>query len=570
MLIRGQFPLRSRTSGGMAGLSLWDHGQRNINDDEFYKDDRDFYRRELGDKLMTYRQCVAACEFQQEAYYQNRESGSWSNLDLMEVPGFAAFVIENRFWSIHAPVADADITDYENQIHLEWSIRETREAIDMAFKSFADTVVIHPGSYSLKSRRFWPPAEEALEITNNRRVTLNASLRSLINHFLYRLEEWHQRIQQFQTTRKTLAEEIQALFAELDEAPPATAERYRLAARILELIVKNELPLDLVRYCHHPHRGLRLAVENVEPPNFIINTTGQLRKIHSLMMGLYQEGFEQASGLPDELFERFRPGMVLDVAHLLNSKVILSGSEHEEISHIFEDHEDLDRPFVSLPGEYPADEDEQSIEPLLNKFVREGCDDLLFAYIAGCRKTDRLMTTHDPVHSFRKRVYLHPRVHGKGTVARYSLRTIEPDYELNLAEVIQVLGADKVFLMKLHDLPPEEVLSSFHNISCYLDFLAGERRRARERLDGYLETLRQKPSGAEQAAAVEDRLRRARFYVRSHQATAENWRLGYDESGFYEFTNDPRMPTDIFATVKEETGAVWVDPLLGSEQEEEE
>ncbi|MBI3892490.1 MAG: hypothetical protein HY303_13280 [Candidatus Wallbacteria bacterium] len=479
MLIRGRFPISHKNQGGMAGISLWDFGQSNLNEEDYYKYDRDFYRRELEQKLLVYAGCLPACEFQQEAHFQNRESGAWSNLDLLELQGFPAFLLNNRYWAIHAPVGEADITDYENQIHLEWSVRETREAIDMAFRVFADAVVVHPGTYNLKSRRFWPQPDEALRITNNRRVMLNTSIKSLIDHFLYRLEEWQERLATFLTARRGLADELQGLFREYDAEALLTLPRYRLAAQILDLITREKLGVDLVRWCKNPERGVRLAIENVEPPNFIICTAGQLRRFHSRMVEMYQEAFEQSSRLPPDVFDRFRPGMVLDVAHLLNSKIVLSTPDHAEISHIFEDHDDLDRPFVSLPGEYPTDKRGQSLEPLLNKFVREGTADLLCVYVAGSRRTDRAMTTHDPIRAFREMMHLNPRAGGTGSVARYGLLPFDPEVELNLAEVIQVLGPERTYLMKLFDLAPERMLASFNNLVAYLEFLKTEELRAR-------------------------------------------------------------------------------------------
>lgn len=566
MLIRGRFPTSSRAQGGAAGMSLWDYGQTNLNEEEHYKYDRGFYRRELEQKLLIYAGCLGACELQQEAHYQNRQSGAWSSLDLLELQGFPAFLLNNRYWAIHAPVGETDITDYENQIHLEWSVRETREAIDMAFRVLADSVVLHPGTYNLKSRRFWPQPEEALLITNHRRVALHTSLKALIDHFLYRLEEWQDRLATFLTTQRALADDLQGLFREYDAAPLLTMPRYRLAAQILELITREQLGIDLVRWCKNPERGVRLAIENVEPPNFIICTAGQLRRFHSRMTEMYQEAFEQSTRLSPDVFDRFRPGMVLDVAHLLNSKIMLSTPEHSGIAHIFEDHEDLERAFVSLPGEFPTDRSGLPVEPLLNKFVREGTRDLLCVYVAGSHRTDRVMTTHDPIRAFRERMLLHPRVGAQGSVHRYGLLPFDPEIELNLAEVIQVFGPDRTYMMKLFDVAQERVLASFNNLVAYLDFLRAEEQRARERIAEHLAELRESAATVADAQWAEERLARCRFYLRPFRKSAELGRLGYDEIGFYSFFDEGPEAVDIFATVKEESGLVWVAPAPASYQ----
>ncbi len=569
MLIRGRFPLSTKSQGGLTGIALWDHGQRNINDQDFCKDDLDFYRKQLEEKLVFFGGCLEACEFQQEAHYQRQENHSWSGLDLMDVTGFGAFLVGTRYWAIHAPVAETDITDYENQLHLEWSIRETREAIDFGFRVLADAVVLHPGTYSLKNRRFWPAPDDALRITNNRRVTLNTSLKLLFNHFLYRMEEWQDKLSQFLTHRRGLFEDLRGFFCEYDSAPLGGETRYRAANQILELVRAEKLSVDLVRYCQNPQRGLRLAIENVEPPNFIINTPGQLRRVHSLMMELYQEGFEQAPALPDDIYERFRPGMVLDTTHLLNSKAVLDSPEQESIGHIFEDFEDLSRPFVRLPGEYTLDASGYTREPLLNKFIREGAGDLLFSYVAGSRRTDRYMTTHDPVKSFRAKMHLQPRFGSStGTMARYVLTTVDPDVELNVSEVIQVLGAGRTYVMKLFDLPPELVLSSYYNVAAFLDFARTEEIRAREKMAAHVaELAKLSPEEARKGRVLERRLTDAHFYIRPYRLATELGRLGYDEAGFYSFRDNPLDPVDIFATMKEETGSIWIAPKLDLPEE---
>src|SRR5688572_1704404 len=173
--------MRSR---GIVGLPLWDYGQKNVVDLEYAKVDPDFYRRELDSKLEKLRHYLPALQMQQEAHYPSETNHSSSKLDLFALNNFRTFLCSNGFWSIHTKNQDVAITEYENELARSWSVREACAAIDFAFRVNADAVNFHPGIYNLNAGKFWPKVDEALTITNHRRVIFTKSLTEMIEHFV--------------------------------------------------------------------------------------------------------------------------------------------------------------------------------------------------------------------------------------------------------------------------------------------------------------------------------------------------------------------------------------------------
>ncbi|MBI3891617.1 MAG: hypothetical protein HY303_08820, partial [Candidatus Wallbacteria bacterium] len=65
---------------------------------------------------------------------------------------------------------------------------------------------------------------------------------------------------------------------------------------------------------------------------------------------------------------------------------------------------------------------------------------------------------------------------------------------------------------------------------------------------------------------IERQLGSSRFYLRPYRKAAELGRLGYDEVGFYSLADSGPDTVNIFATVKEESGAVWIAPIAPPSQ----
>lgn len=556
-LVIGRFPLTGESRPPLIGLSIWDHGEYDSHGQDHALLDRDFFRDELESRLACFAGCLAACEWQQEAHYQRRENGSWSQLDLQRVRGFSLFTLENRLWSIHCPVAEADITDYDNPKHMQWSLRETREAIDFAFRVFADAVVIHPGSFSPKTGRFWPNPEDALHITNNRRVAFYTNLRALVSHFVQRLAHHRQRISGFLQREPSLASDLSGKFHRLRESSLDEEGQLHCAADILSMIRRFKVSPALVRHCIDPNRGLRLVIENVEPPNFIINTPSQLLSVHQHMRDLYWDEVQALDSFPEEVARRYEPGIALDPNHLLNSQVVLR--DRDDLAHLHDSMDELDRSFVNLPGEYPAGPNNNVIEPLLNKLVREAGDDIVFSYLGASHRTDRMMTTNDPIPSFREKLHMQP-ADGAPPLRTYEMTSFSPEDELNLNEVIQVLGVHRPYVLKVFDVSPELVLSSHANVRGFASFLLEEEESCRKAILAAVATRWDESLSTLEPEAYERRLGQARFYMRPYRHDTGLWHGGYDEAGFYDAGGAGAEP-QIFATVKNETGQVWVADL---------
>jgi hypothetical protein len=568
--------MRSR---GIVGIPLWDYGQKNSLDIEYSKVDPEFYRNELDQKLEKFRHFLPALEMQQEAQYQSEGTRSWARLDLYGLNNFRRFLVTNEFWAIHARTQGVDVSEYENEVQRTWSVRETQGAIDFAFRVNADAVTLHPGTYNLRGGRFWPKADEALQITNNRRVIFTRSLVEIIEHFVSLALRLERDIESYQERQPWLVAELRGLTHWLALNFADERVRYKSLTELFHLVERHTVPIWLFRYCRNPDKGLHLVLENVEPPNFLCCTPAQLASWHRRMMEIYTDTCDRMQ-VPAAVAARYAPRMVLNPNHLLNSKVILTQPSNRAIGHIFEDYDQLFLPFVTLPCDIPVGSGGVAIEPLMNRFVREYGNDVLYVHLAGSQKMDNTMTTHDPVRSFRTKMYLHADSSIR-PIPKYSTAAFDPEVELNLEEVVQVIGYDRTYVLAVFDCPDELLMSSWIHADEFLSYLETEHERNLGVVRAALEAHREAAASGGSAAAgpgetahqvwgaakVLSELESACFYIRPHRKARELWKVGYDEAAFYAYdarwgSPESTSPVDIFATVKDGTGKVWVRGLI--------
>lgn len=552
---------------GHIGISIWDYGQKDSHDREFSKLDPEFYRKLLNQQLTRLRPFVRVLEMQQEAHYLVEGNNAWSTLKLDEISAFRHFLVDNRFWAIHSKNHDADITDPENEVHREWSLKQFKSCIDFAFRMNSDAVTLHPGNYSEKGGNFWPKAEDALRITNLRRVTFEDSLRRIIQYFVAQIPKLEERLAAYRGENPAMIQDLRALFWELEDRDAEAHKIESVRYEISKLIRERQIPAAVVRYCKSPNEGVRLALENVDPPNFLLNTPAQHAKWHKRMVEIYADASEAAK-IPESLFEKYRPGMVLDPSHYLNSQVIFKQDEKRGFHHLFEDIDSfLDAPFVTLPSGYPRDPQGNYREPVLNRFMRENDQDILYVHIAGCRRMDRYMTTHDPIKPFRTRMQILGDTDGK-PMMKFATNDFDSERELNLEEVVQVVGFDRTWVPVVFDAPYEVYLSSCIHLDAYIAYLEHEYQRMHQRVKARLNELLETQAGQDESAAGAIRARpllkkldSARFYIRPHRQAGAFWKAGYEEAMFYNYDSLGGLathPVNFLASVREENGQVWL------------
>lgn len=551
---------------GHIGISIWDHGQKDSRDREFSKLDPDFYRKLLGQQLTRLRPFVRVLEMQQEAHYVAEGNNSWSSLKLDEMSTFRHFLVDNRFWAVHSKNHDTDITDPENEVHREWSLKQMKACIDFAFRKNADAITFHPGSYSEKEGNFWPKAEDALRITNLRRVTFEDSLRRIIQYFVDQIPKLEERLARYRDEHPQMIQDLRALFWELEDRNADAHKLEGVRYEIAKLIRERHIPAAVVRYCKSPNDGIRLALENVDPPNFLLNTPAQHAKWHKRMVEIYADLCETAR-VPESLFEKYRPQMVLDPSHYLNSQVILKQDEKRGFHHLFEDIDlFLNSAFVTLPSGYPRDHHGSHREPVLNRFMRENDQNILYVHIAGCRKMDRYMTTHDPIKPFRTRMQILEDMDGK-PMMKFATNDFDAERELNLEEVVQVVGFDHTWVPVVFDAPYEVYLSSCIHLDAYIAYLEQEYERMHQRVKAKLNELLEKGGadenapGTVRARPLLKKLDSARFFIRPHRQAGALWKAGYEEAQFYNYDSLGGLatqPVNFLASVNEESGKVWL------------
>ena len=521
--------------------------------------DENFYRKVLSRGFKTYEGLITAAELAQEADLQNKEVMTWSSGDLLSIPGLRTALLTCRRLGLHSRHGGVDIGDHENPTHRTWSLNEVRLGIDFALRLGADVCILHPGTYNERSGRFWPRPEEVRDFLSNRWKALENSLAELAGHLASKALEQERRLRHFEEEKPRVFSEMTNLLKELAMSDGGE-ERISLLHRGLEVIESADLSPEQIRHCQRPWGGMHICLENLEPPNFLVNTPEQISKIHERFDQFFLEAADHG-GLSEVSTERYRPKLAIDPGHLLNSKVILTQESNRVFLEAIDGGEDLYRDFVRLPGQYTSRSDGSGVqEPLLNRFVRLHHDKILWAYLYGSSRTDTCMTTHGPIKPFRSSSLLERGSHGE-VVKLYSTGNYNPKEELNLEEVVQNLGVDLTYIAEVFDSPVEVVKGSCINTHHYLDYLGREYLRAAEGIRRKIKEISKEDLGEASKArlqAVAEHLVNARSYLRPKPGSSGFWSVGYDEVGYYRYIDSPEEGNlDIFATVKQD-GRVWL------------
>lgn len=548
----------------LVGLSIWDMSGWDGRE-KYATVDKGFYENVMVEKLQHYNNNFSVAELAQEADYLNTESNCWSNIDLIKTPGFVLFALTTSQLSLHLRHRHVDIAEAENDTHRKWSLEQVKAGVRFAFRLGANVAILHPGTHNERSGQFWPAAYELPKILEHRSRALESSLAAIASVVAEEALMKEERILAFEKLKRGVFDELSSILKELSITPRGE-KRVRHLFRAIELVEQGKLTSEEIRHCVMPWGGMHLALENLEPPNFLLCTPTQivsfLRKFES-----YCAEAASTKGLSDAAIERYRPGIALDPGHMLNSKVILTLEQNEGFMSAIDSSEELLGDFVNLPGQYPRGENPDfEVEPILNKFVRQNADRILWCYIHGCRRTDTCMTSHGPIRAFREAHYIERDSAGK-IKTRFLMDSFRPEEELNLNEVIQVVGMDIPFITEVIGSPAEVVTGSASNLQHYLKFLWSERKIA---LDAVKKAIVEEASNGNEST-VELRqqldylgktLSRARFYVRNYPSDAGLRTAGYDEAGFYIYSDEARMGNvDIFATVKQRSGKVWLQGI---------
>ncbi len=547
----------------IVGLSMWDIGGWD-HESKRAPVEEDFYEQVLAKQIESYYGLLNAAELAQEADFQNKDIRTWNRLDLMEVPGFSAFLLNCQRLAVHLRHGNVDIADHENQTHRRWSLAEVKKGIEFALRIGADACILHAGTYNERAGRFWPGVDEVKDLMGQRETALESSLAELSGILAAKAAEQETRLREFEEREKGIFSELSALLKEM-RFKPRGEERIRLLGRGLELIRKGKLTAEQVRHCQEPWAGMHICVENLEPPNFLVCSPQQVRKIHSKFSEYFQEAAAHG-GLSAATTERYRPMFAVDPGHMLNSKVILTQPNNRPYLEALEGGEEFHLDFVRLPGQFSKAEARDGIEePMLNRFVRLNGDDIFWAHLYGCTRTDTCMTTHGPIKAFRTSVLLERGPDGE-PYQRFGTGSYRPNDELNLEEVVQVIGTHVPYIAEVFGAPVEIVKSSALNTYHFLDYLNREHNRAASLIRKAIGKAAEEPGLND---AKRDHLRwlasalvNARAYIRPRPSSLGFWSVGYDEVGFYQYVDNPSTGnTDIFATIKHDDNKIWLKGL---------
>jgi len=183
---------------------------------------------------------------------------------------------------------------------------------------------------------------------------------------------------------------------------------------------------------------------------------------------------------------------------------------------------------------------------------------------------DTCMTTHGPIKPIRTRSFVDFDDEGRCR-ARYSTHNFVAHEELDLEEVIQVLGTEYPFIVEVFGCPPELVEGSLVNVASYMEYLRQERtwilekviqRIQAERWELSASTTRRDPGEVERAMARLDEIERmagrGRIYLRPKRSSDTLSHMGYEEAGFYVQDGSDEDPVRIFATYSESADSVWL------------
>ena len=550
----------------LVGLSIWDmsgwDGQEKYS--PAYKE---FHETVLTEKLHHYNRHFTVAELAQDADYLNRDLNCWSNIDLINTPGFITFALTTARIAVHLRHRHVDIAESENNTHRKWSLEQVKEGVRFAFRIGADHGILHPGTQNERSGHFWPSASDLPGILENRGAALDNSLAEIAAVIAEEAFQREERLHCFEQSNRGVFNELSSILKELSLSPRGE-ERIRHLARAIDIVERGKLTLEQIRHCVSPWAGLHIAVENLEPPNFLVCSPAQISSIHRKFT-VYCREAASTKGLSQAAIERYLPGIALDPGHLLNSKIILTLDQNRQFLEAIDGADEFFGDFVQLPGQYNRQGNSDVLsEPILNRFVRKNCEHIMWCYIHGCRRTDTMMTSHEPVRTFRKAHYLERD--GRGKVQNlYLMNSFSPDDELNLNEVVQVLGMDIPYIAEIIGAPIEVVISSANNLKHYLSFLWRERSLALSAVKNAIsqEAKIASPDNDSRKEHLEwlgKALSKSRFYVRNKPSELGMLTAGYDEAGFYIYSDDDcKGNVDIFATVKQTTGKVWLQGING-------
>jgi hypothetical protein len=302
--------------------------------------------------------------------------------------------------------------------------------------------------------------------------------------------------------------------------------------------------MDIIRYCKNPDFGIHLSIENVEPFNFLINTPKQHLNWYNTILDIYSKvsleyNFDQFE------YEYFKPKIIVDVNHYLNSQKILLEEQNYDIQKYFDGISDFESSFVKLPGEYFED------EPVLNKVVRTFKDDLLFFHIGGANFHDNYMTTHDPIKAIRKNMFMKKNFKDE-IVAMYSFNNYKPENELNLEESLQIIGYEKPLILEVFNVSYGMILSSMLYTQEFIDHLFTEKKRVCHLMLNALDKIENKNINKE---SIKKQIQNSKFFFKSHKNEKIN-DVGYEKAGFYTFNDEHPFKHEIIATQKDDDGNI--------------
>ncbi|MDD5091900.1 MAG: hypothetical protein PHQ23_13415 [Candidatus Wallbacteria bacterium] len=429
---------------GGCGPAFWDSGETNPHGVAFSKSDPGFYASDLTDKLRDFQGYLGICEWQKEASYIGG-GNSWSDLDLLQIPGFLRFLINCEFWALHIKSKGIDISSPIQDVRRA-GLSETLEAIRFGIRNHIDAMALHPGSAT-----GWPSPAKARRLTAARAGAFIESLREISACYCREISLLIHEIDSFRKSNSSDLDDLSQCFDQMNRNNITDEERFRLSFEISRIVCLSHIPVGVVRHALNPGRTISLCLENVEPPNFLINTPAQHSYWHQTLAELYQNsirGFSQ----DHDLLSRFAPKMLVDVNHYLHSKKILTEQGNERYADLFPDYPLLSCDFIRLP----CDCNKQ--EPLLNRCLREHSSDIRYIHAAGCEMQHGIMHTHEPVKPIRRKAFLSAA--GNRFTPLYLTGQFNPDYELDLEEVLQLIPGHLPMVLEIFDYPPEVMKSS--------------------------------------------------------------------------------------------------------------
>jgi hypothetical protein len=542
---------------GVAGIAVWDHG-------EYTRDGRhysslsggvNFYRDDLRYKLREYRFIPDGLELQKESLYQF-ENNSWEKTgDFYTIPDFLPFLVRNDFLSLHLRAMACDITSLQES-NRQWALGETTAGIDFGWSLFADALTLHPGAlneYLNRDRQLGIQVDwdYAIRVHRRREELLTESFREIVRHFIHGIVPFELSLES--ERRRHGDRQSSSLGAILTEYrarwknPVSELEQDErgLLVEIIDEIRRLNLPIHYIRHLMNPDRGMHLCLENVEPYNFLINLPQQHRFWWQQLVEIYADE-SRRQNLPADFFHKYMPMMVVDTNHYLNSQFILR--EHPELEWIYGPcFQDVHRPFVRLPGDYHDD------EPLINRVVRNHNPQILFYHVAGAVRNDWLLT-HERIQPFRTHVATTEDETGR-PIFRYGLANFDSAREINLEEVIQVIGNDQVFILEVFNASSECIKNSQENVKSFLNYVGSMRKLFHTRLirDRHYQVKQQADPGTWEIDSMG-------FFIKSHPR--EHYLgggVGFDQLKFFRFDESSEFGYRIFATMTENQ-EIWVNP----------